>query len=56
MKHAAGYLLFLLGLLSIGLAGCGGSNGMMPTPTPTPTAIPIPFFSGLFEIDAVSDT
>jgi hypothetical protein len=52
MKCAAGYLLFLLVLLSIGLAGCSGSNGMMPTPTPTP----IPFFSGLFEIDAVSDT
>jgi hypothetical protein len=52
MKHAAGYLPFLLVLLSIGLAGCSGSNGMMPTPTPTP----IPFFSGLFEIDAVSNT
>ena len=52
MERAAGYLLFLLVLLSIGLAGCSGSNGMMPTPTPTP----IPFFSGLFEIDAVSDT
>lgn len=51
MKRAAGYQLFLLALLSIGLAGCGG-NGMMPTPTPTP----IPFFSGLFEIDANSTT
>lgn len=52
MKPAAGYQLFLLALFSIGLAGCSGSNGMMPTPTPTP----IPFFSGLFEIDAVSNT
>jgi hypothetical protein len=52
MKRAAGFLLFLLVSLSIGLAGCSGSNGMMPTPTPTP----IPFFSGLFEIDAVSNT
>jgi hypothetical protein len=52
MKRAAGYLPFLLVLLGIGLAGCSGSNGMMPTPTPTP----IPFFSGLFEIDAVSNT
>src|SRR5205807_1621845 len=52
MERAAGYLLFLLVLLSIGMAGCSGNNGMMPTPTPTP----IPFFSGLFEIDAVSDT
>lgn len=52
MKSAAGYLLFLLVLLGIGLAGCSGSNGMMPTPTPTP----IPFFSGLFEVDAVSNT
>lgn len=52
MKRDAGYLLFLLVLLSIGLAGCSGSNGMMPTPTPTP----IPFFSGLFEIDANSTT
>jgi hypothetical protein len=52
MKHAAGYLPFLLVSLGIGLAGCSGSNGMMPTPTPTP----IPFFSGLFEIDAVSNT
>ena len=50
MKHAAGYLPFLLVSLGIGLAGCSGSNGMMPTPTP------IPFFSGLFEIDAVSNT
>jgi hypothetical protein len=47
MKRAAGYQLFLLALLSIGLAGCGGSK-MPPAP--------IPFFSGLFEIDAVSDT
>jgi len=52
MKRDAGYLLFLLVLLSIGLAGCSGSNGMMRTPTPTP----IPFFSGLFEIDANSTT
>ena len=52
MKSAAGYLLFLPVLLGIGLAGCSGSNGMMPTPTPTP----IPFFSGLFEIDANSTT
>src|SRR5512140_2111944 len=52
MKRAAGYLLFLLPLLGIELAGCSGNNGMMPTPTPTP----IPFFSGLFEIDAFSDT
>ena len=52
MKSAAAYPLCLLVLLSIGLAGCSGSNGMMPTPTPTP----IPFFSGLFEIDAVSNT
>ena len=51
MKSATVYLLFLA-LLGIGLAGCSGSNGMMPTPTPTP----IPFFSGLFEIDAVSNT
>lgn len=50
MKIAARILL--LPLLGIGLAGCSGSNGMMPTPTPTP----IPFFSGLFEIDAVSNT
>jgi hypothetical protein len=52
MKRAAGYRLFFLVLLSIGLAGCSGSNGMMPTPTPTP----IPFFSGLFEIQAFSNT
>lgn len=52
MKRVAGYLPFLLALLGIGLAGCSGSNGMMPTPTPTP----IPFFSGLFEIDANSTT
>ena len=52
MKHAAGHQLFFLALFSIGLAGCSGRNGMMPTPTPTP----IPFFSGLFEIDAVSAT
>jgi len=51
MKSAAVYLLFLA-LPAIGLAGCSGSNGMMPTPTPTPIA----FFSGLFEIDAVSNT
>lgn len=49
MKSTAGYLLFLL-WLGIGLAGCGSSNGMKPTPTP------IPFFSGLFEIDANSTT
>jgi hypothetical protein len=47
MKRAAGYPLLLLVSLSIGLAGCGDSK--MPT-------APIPFFSGLFEIDAVSDT
>src|SRR5438270_13573705 len=47
MKRAAGYQLFFLTLLSIGLAGCGGSK-MPPAP--------IPFFSGLFEIDAVSNT
>lgn len=50
MKIDARILLLLL--LGIGLTGCSGSNGMMPTPTPTP----IPFFSGLFEIDAVSNT
>ena len=27
MKRAAGFLLFLLVSLSIGLAGCSGSNG-----------------------------
>jgi len=52
MKRTAGYQLFFLVLLSIGLAGCSGSNGMMPTPTPTP----IPFFSGLFEVQAFSNT
>jgi hypothetical protein len=45
-------LPFLPVLLGIELAGCSGSNGMMPTPTPTT----IPFFSGLYEIDANSAT
>jgi hypothetical protein len=53
MKSATGYLLFLLVLLSIGLAGCSGSNGMMPAPTPTPVISAPP--NGFTTIKAISN-
>lgn len=52
MNRVAAVQVFLLAILGILLAGCGGSGGSSATPGPSPT--PITFFSGLYEINNAS--
>jgi hypothetical protein len=52
MNRVAAVQVFLLAILGILLAGCGGSGGSSAIPGPSPT--PITFFSGLYEINQAS--